>query len=716
MLNRTSFGSFGRNFALVTGESGSALIMVMVAAALGTIVAFGTATMLANLQKSVNNVGFRSGADVLSDEMRAGLGSDKACLNTFNGLVVDPNAPASSYNITTIRDGSAAPGNILYQAGERYGDGSVKVESMSLTGYTPGSTPATASMTLVLNLQTGRESMGAQVVARTINLNIRTNAGNAISSCIAAAKMSDGIWQRTIANLDNISFVGPVTGGNVGIGTTTPSVALEIQNPGGANGSLRLLDGGDMDFTALDPNRGLIFNRSPAGYIRQDMVGGKLEIMTSLVATNDTTAMTFLPSGDIGIGTSAPSSRLEVHDDSGVSSGFHLLTRQIRTIGRNSGIATGYWADGATDVAGVLRTAGEDTDLILATFPGGALAERIRIKNDGNVGIGTTDPLSKLTVMGKVAVNNTALGSNSLDVYTAAPGVIAAFQSNSSNLTSGWSLIGITGLSSPSTQVIEGLRASISSTDRADIAIYQYGPGNARFHALAIGSGNAQSTYDAVGAPGDEFVWSVGMDQSDNHKFKIARSPNLGTQTWLTITTDGKAGMGTSAPSYRLDVAGDVNTSTCYRAGGAQVAGTCPSDLRLKKDIRHFDLGLPEILRMQPQIYRFNGLGGLQKDIEEVGLIAQEIEPVAPSLVERRELKLHADDRELTELKAVNYSRILFVVINAIKEFYVEFSSTRDELKARISALERDNENLRGSNEELQKWACGRDPSAPFCK
>jgi len=70
------------------------------------------------------------------------------------------------------------------------------------------------------------------------------------------------------------------------------------------------------------------------------------------------------------------------------------------------------------------------------------------------------------------------------------------------------------------------------------------------------------------------------------------------------LTTLGYVGIGDTTPDYPLDVVGDVNSDDCYREAGTQIAGTCASDLRLKKNISSLDGALEIILKLNP--VRFN--------------------------------------------------------------------------------------------------------------
>jgi hypothetical protein len=93
------------------------------------------------------------------------------------------------------------------------------------------------------------------------------------------------------------------------------------------------------------------------------------------------------------------------------------------------------------------------------------------------------------------------------------------------------------------------------------------------------------------------------------------------------------------------------------------------SDARLKKDVKGFDLGLAELKRLRPVTYKYNGLGKTQDDGNEfVGVIAQELEKVLPSMVKSNKEKLRPGDSKETDIKYVDPSAFTYVLINAVQE------------------------------------------------
>ncbi len=140
----------------------------------------------------------------------------------------------------------------------------------------------------------------------------------------------------------------------------------------------------------------------------------------------------------------------------------------------------------------------------------------------------------------------------------------------------------------------------------------------------------------------------------------------------VRITPDGNVGIGTTSPGFKLDVNGTIR--------GANVS---PSDMRLKTNIAPIADALDKLQQIRGVSFEWNersevlGHSAGQKDI---GVIAQEVETVFPELV-------HTSSTD--GYKAVEYSRLTAVLIEAIKELKAENQT----LRQRIEALEGKVEN-----------------------
>jgi hypothetical protein len=129
----------------------------------------------------------------------------------------------------------------------------------------------------------------------------------------------------------------------------------------------------------------------------------------------------------------------------------------------------------------------------------------------------------------------------------------------------------------------------------------------------------------------------------------------------MRLTASGWLGIGLT-PSYQLQLLFD---SAAKPNGGSW---TNPSDRRLKKDISPFKDGLEVIGKINPVRYRYNGLAGLPRDLQGIGVVAQDVKDVLPYSVGTFTAKLDEKAEAAIELYDFNASAVTFVLINAVKE------------------------------------------------
>ena len=117
------------------------------------------------------------------------------------------------------------------------------------------------------------------------------------------------------------------------------------------------------------------------------------------------TSMVLDKSGNIGINTTTPVAPLEIQGVGGVNDSRITFTRH-GTPANNSVIGELFYRIGTDSVAGIgayRQSAIDDAYLAFFTQPtGGSYGERLRITSGGNIGIGTTNPGSKLAVHGSI--------------------------------------------------------------------------------------------------------------------------------------------------------------------------------------------------------------------------------------------------------------------------------------------------------------------------
>lgn len=135
---------------------------------------------------------------------------------------------------------------------------------------------------------------------------------------------------------------------------------------------------------------------------------------------------------------------------------------------------------------------------------------------------------------------------------------------------------------------------------------------------------------------------------------KFAISDNLNPR--LVIDTNGNVGIGTSYPSYQLQ----LSTDSAAKPGTS--TWTIASDERLKDIRAKFRRGLAELDRIQPIYFRYkegNALD-LPSTQEFVGIRAQEVQKAVPEAVS-------IDDKGYLH---VTNDAVIWTAVNAIKELY----------------------------------------------
>jgi hypothetical protein len=194
--------------------------------------------------------------------------------------------------------------------------------------------------------------------------------------------------------------------GEVGIGTTSPEAALEVNRNGAPFAAIIGAPQGSGRVIQFKDN-----HASPTKYNwvvgSQFNVNDAFEITPSTAVggdTHNTPAITVLPSGLVGIGTTNPTGyRLVVENTS-----EDLLKLHNSTNGLDSLISF-------TNPGGTLgRVQGIDNGGLgfdVGNNAGGIISNAIRIDNTGNVGIGTTDTGGRLTIQTADGTTNSAVNS-----------------------------------------------------------------------------------------------------------------------------------------------------------------------------------------------------------------------------------------------------------------------------------------------------------------
>ena len=205
--------------------------------------------------------------------------------------------------------------------------------------------------------------------------------------------------------------------------------------------------------------------------------------------------------------------------------------------------------------------------------------------------------------------------------------------------------------------------------------------------AIALGSGVIANSYRSV------VIGSYNYYDANNSYFNWVNTEPLfvvgnGTSpesksNALTVLKSGMIGIGTEAPTTKLDVNGTVRIryvgsgaySTPLNRTADGTLTTATSDVRLKTDIATLDNALNKVLQLRGVSFKWKDNPDMGS---RIGFIAQEMEPVLPELVFTNE----ADG-----YKGVNYAEVTAVLVEAVKEQ----QKMIEELKAEIEQLKKNN-------------------------
>jgi len=231
----------------------------------------------------------------------------------------------------------------------------------------------------------------------------------------SAANAATIISFRTAANNTTTSGTERMrinSSGYVGIGTSSPTVGLELSGAGNST-RIKLINGSDQFNFGLwdnsnyrlegDANRKILITSYHTDGIH---LGGSGS--SNLVVKG----------GKVGIGTSSPSVPLDILGTGlNLFSGslFHVRTK-TSTVGQ--GILLGYHT--GTGYGGLIAgdaVGGSENNLIFGGYSGSVWQEVMRIKGGGNVGIGTSSPGNQLHVVGGIRFSGSGADANRWNVY-----------------------------------------------------------------------------------------------------------------------------------------------------------------------------------------------------------------------------------------------------------------------------------------------------------
>ena len=378
---------------------------------------------------------------------------------------------------------------------------------------------------------------------------------------------------------NNTSRLTVADGGNVGIGTTSPSKKLVVKSPGADNGI----------FLLRNSTSGIIAN-----IIETGSGDGALLLATNAAATSVLlrgSGNNYINSGNVGIGTTSPNSKLDIRrSGNGVALELHQTSGSandfvdLKMIAGNTGAGT---------LGTILRhkrdgSGGGDFSILTNPTLTGTPTEKLIVKSSGKVGIGTTSPVETLSVPGGSGV---MLGFKRFYSDT---GTVPAGIGSSYTLTANLNDEQGTTLTSQYQYKFYLTTTGTGTYNSSVYIVYRNSADNA-WNSHRVSSTGLTSNHPELIVSGNNALIYNDHPSSYNVSYRVETSYTGQAKTspeifgsdymWTRDNTDlyymdGDVGIGVSNPAFKLDVAGTIQTT-----GSLKITMANPSIIFKETDI-----------------------------------------------------------------------------------------------------------------------------------
>ncbi|MFW5658942.1 MAG: tail fiber domain-containing protein, partial [Bacteroidota bacterium] len=489
--------------------------------------------------------------------------------------------------------------------------------------------------------------------------------------------------------------------GNLGIGVTNPNATLHLAN---VNSNRRItlweLANNDHQFYGFGTNGGLL-------RYQVSSISNAHAFFAANNSTSSTELMRISGNGRVGIGTSSPLAGLDIVRSTGADAALGLRAGNASTNFTNNQITFSF--DGGALYRHAIKSrhssgadAGNGLDFYVwrtadaATSVGSRHVMTIDARNGGSVGVGTTQPNGKFEVRdgdflvtnGLTFLNNNTSGNQYMDLYNLNTGFGAGSRFN----------IGTDGGGDAWMSLSAGLQSyaiGIDNNDADKFKISRYfEPGINDYLTIdntgrmGVGTNSPLQRLHVQGSTYMTDRLSVGVDtptgqvefrnggqsiyfndDPGNPSIELRDRDNNNGTPFIDFSNDASSDF-----DMRLILAGNDQMNI----DGGTLVGLMfnTSDARFKTNIASISSATSLLAAIQPKTFRWNQTDFPERQFDDrlhYGVIAQELEPLLPDLVQ-------TDDKGH---KSVNYIELVPILVKGFQEEHARNA----ELEGQVESL-----------------------------
>jgi hypothetical protein len=558
------------------------------------------------------------------------------------------------------------------------GTGSIDLDSQTLTiaGTANEIETSASGQTITIGLPS------------TITANVTGNVAGDLTGTVLTAAQTNITSVGTLSSLavsgnltvDTNTLFVDAANNRVGIGTSSPAYKMEIDG-GSAETRLRISTSGtDADEAGI-----ILANSGKVGFNDGIQIAHGAGITTFKDLAGEVQMAIDVTNSRVGIGTSSPTltagaTGIDIYDSTDA---------QIRLHSSNTGTS-------ASD--GILFSLAADNDAYVWNYEnanfifGTNSIERLRIDSSGNVGIGVSNPAYDLTLSKSKAAGDVVLQIENTETTGSSR---LWFGNNASGTGARIQYFGATHATRPNLFSI--------GTDAANDVMFETS-GSERMRITSGGYLKASNDASYVGSAS---AWHEINANHSGDPILIVHGSNgsyggFGLQSRINRTSSGGnysffSAFDSAASVTRFVVHDDGDVENINNAYGAL------SDVKLKENIADASPKLDDLLKVKIRSYNL-----IENGFKQIGVIAQELEEVFPSMItekadfkevevpqldengqealdENGEVVITKERIELgTTTKSVKYSVFVPMLIKAMQEQ----QEIINDLKSRIETLE----------------------------